>query len=369
MIRHGGITIFEGLEAVQKRPAMYFGDTGARGLHHLVYEVVDNSIDEAQAGHCTKISVVIHRDNSITVSDNGRGIPVEAHPKFKEKSVLETVLTVLHAGPVFENSSHKVSRGLHRVGVSCVNALSTWLNAEVKRDGHVWAMRSERGTPTVSLKKTGTATSTGTTITFLPDPEIFEVSAFCAATLRTRLRELAFLCGVLHITFEDSRGDDEPESFEFPGGVSDYVAWLNRDHDVLHPLPMQASTARDGIHVELALQFSASDAGTVMTFVNGGSTPEGGTHLDGLIAALKRWITAYTEKKEAPYAPRRVEAVFEGLTAVISVHLHSPEYAGATKNRIMNAALFPLVEQMAYGVLEALGKADPTAVDKLLLSH
>ncbi|MBI3117720.1 MAG: DNA gyrase subunit B, partial [Candidatus Hydrogenedentes bacterium] len=275
------IQVLEGLQAVRKRPAMYIGDTSTRGLHHLVYEAVDNSIDEALAGYCTEVSVKIHIDNSVSIIDNGRGFPVANHPKYRNKSALEVCMTVLHAGGKFDKNSYKVSGGLHGVGISCVNALSKWLEAEVKRDGFTWFMSFERGDPKGPLEKRGKARGTGTRVTFLPDAEIFSDTVFNAETLLNRLRELAFLNKGLKIIFEDERADAEATVMQYKGGILEYVEWLNRNKEPLHRKPIYFESVRDDVEVEVALQYSTAYTETVSSFANNINTHEGGTHLSG----------------------------------------------------------------------------------------
>ena len=292
------IQILEGLQAVRKRPAMYIGDTSARGLHHLVYEVVDNSIDETLAGHCNAIKVVVHIDNSVSVIDNGRGIPVEIHPKYKraKKTSLEVVMTMLHAGGKFDNESYKVSGGLHGVGVSCVNALSKWLEVEVKRDGYIHFMSFERGVPKGPIEKRGRSKATGTRVTFLPDAEIFEETTYNADTLLTRLRELAFLNKGVKIEFEDERTDDEAVILQYKGGIIEYVTYINRNKEVLHRKPIYLEAEKDGVEVDVSLQYTTSYNETISSFANNINTHEGGTHLSGFRAALTKSLNDYARK-------------------------------------------------------------------------
>ncbi|HEO70533.1 MAG TPA: hypothetical protein ENN80_04670, partial [Candidatus Hydrogenedentes bacterium] len=293
------IQVLEGLAAVRKRPAMYIGDTGSRGLHHLVYEVVDNSVDEALAGYCTKISVTVHIDNSVTVKDDGRGIPVDRHPKFKRKSALEVVMTMLHAGGKFDNTSYKVAGGLHGVGVSCVNALSEWLEAEVRRDGHVYFMSFKRGTPDGKLETRGRTAQTGTRITFHPDPDVFEVTTFSNEILITRLRELAFLNKGLKILFEDERTDDEPVTMQYKGGIIEYCKYLNRNKETLHRAPIYLEAEKDNVQCEVAIQYNDSYNEVVLSFANNINTHEGGTHLSGFRAALTKGLNDYSRKSSS----------------------------------------------------------------------
>ncbi|MBX3176533.1 MAG: DNA topoisomerase (ATP-hydrolyzing) subunit B [Candidatus Hydrogenedentes bacterium] len=363
------IQVLEGLEAVRKRPGMYIGDTNTRGLHHLVYEVVDNSIDEALAGYCSQINVAIHIDNSITVIDNGRGIPVDSHKKFKNKSALEVVLTVLHAGGKFDKDSYKVSGGLHGVGVSCVNALSAWLEAEVKRDGHVWFMAFERGKPKGPLEKRGNAKTTGTKVTFMPDSEIFEVSEYNAEILRNRLRELAFLNKGIKIVFEDERTTDEPEIMQYKGGIIEYVNYLNRNKEPLHRKPIYLEAARDDVEVEVALQYTTVYTETLSTFANNINTHEGGTHLSGFRAALTKSLNDYGKKnnllKKANAAVSGEDAR-EGLTAIISVRVKEPQFEGQTKTKLGNSEIQGIVSSLVYEGLQTYFEENPTTANRII---
>jgi DNA gyrase subunit B len=365
----GSIQVLEGLEAVRKRPGMYIGDTAARGLHHLVYEVVDNSIDEALAGHCNKISVNIHIDNSITVTDNGRGIPVGKHKKFKNKTALEVVLTVLHAGGKFDNDSYKVSGGLHGVGVSCVNALSAWLEVEVKREGHVWGMSFERGKPKNKLEKKGSVKSTGTKITFMPDSEIFEVSEFSADTLLTRLREMAFLNRGITIIFEDERTDDEAETMHYKGGIVEYVSYLNRNKDALHRKPIYLEASKDEVEVEVAMQYTGAYTETIATFANNINTHEGGTHLSGFRSALTKSLNDYAKKNnllKKANASLSGDDAREGLTSIISVRLHDPQFEGQTKTKLGNSEIQGVVNSLVYEGLQTYFEENPTTANRIV---
>jgi len=363
------IQVLEGLEAVRKRPGMYIGDTSTRGLHHLVYEVVDNSVDEALAGHCTQITVTIHIDNSITVTDNGRGIPVDSHKKFKNKSALEVVLTVLHAGGKFDKDSYKVSGGLHGVGVSCVNALSAWLEAEVKRDGNVWFMAFERGKPKGKLEKRGTVKSTGTKITFMPDSEIFEVSEYNAETLRNRLRELAFLNKGIKIIFEDERTTDEPEVLQYKGGIIEYVNYINRNKEPLHRKPIYLEAARDDLEVEVAMQYTTVYTETLSTFANNINTHEGGTHLSGFRAALTKSLNDYAKKNnllKKANATLSGDDAREGLTAIISVRVKEPQFEGQTKTKLGNSEVQGIVSSLVYEGLQTHFEENPTTANRIV---
>ncbi len=342
------ITVLEGLEAVRKRPGMYIGSTGPRGLHHLVYEVVDNSVDEAIAGHCDNVRVVLHPDHSCTVEDDGRGIPVEAMEKEKRPAA-EVVLTVLHAGGKFgEGGGYKVSGGLHGVGVSVVNALSERLHLEISRDGHVWTQDYERGTPQTDLTEGAATQATGTTITFLPDLEIFEEIEFDFQTLAERLRETAFLTRGLRIELIDERGQTNSVVFQYEGGIEDFVRHLNENKDELHRKVIFFEGEEDEGQVEVAMQWNSSYQESIFSFANNINTHEGGTHLSGFRAALTRTLNAYArgkgllKEKDDNLAG---EDVREGLTAVISVKLHDPQFEGQTKTKLGNPPIKGLVEE------------------------
>jgi DNA gyrase subunit B len=365
----GSIQILEGLEAVRKRPAMYIGDTGTRGLHHLVYEVVDNSIDEALAGHCNDIKVTVHIDNSVTVQDNGRGIPVATHPKFKGKTALEVVLTVLHAGGKFDKDSYKVSGGLHGVGVSCVNALSKWLEVEVKREGAVWGMSFERGKPTTKLEKKGSAKNTGTKVTFLPDAEIFEDTKYNADTLMNRLRELAFLNKGIKITFEDERTDAEAEVMQYKGGIIEYVNYLNRLKEALHRKPVYLEAARDDVEVEVSLQYTTAYSTTEASFANNINTFEGGTHLSGFRAGLTKSINDYAKKNNLLKKAETTisgDDVREGLTAIVSVRVREPQFEGQTKMKLGNSEVQGIVNSLVYEGLQTYFEENPTTANRIV---
>ena len=362
------IRILEGLEAVRKRPAMYIGSTGPGGLHHLVYEVVDNSVDEAMAGHCDKVVVTINEDGSVRVSDNGRGIPVDRHPTEKI-SAAEVVLTKLHAGGKFENSAYKVSGGLHGVGVSCVNALSSWLVAEIRRDGYVHSMEFDRGVPKARLNRGQKAKTTGTTITFMPDAEIFETTEFSFDILAARLRELAYLNSGLKIILEDKREDERQEYF-YKGGIVSFVEHLNRAKTPLHRKPIHIKGERGGSVIEVSIQYNDAYNETLLTFANNINTTDGGTHLVGFRSALTRTINRYASTnnllKNNP-APSG-EDVREGLAAVVSVKLPDPQFEGQTKAKLGNSEMKGLVEQILNeGLLNFFEENPPVArriVDK-----
>ncbi len=365
------IQVLEGLQAVRKRPAMYIGDTSFRGLHHLVYEVVDNSIDEALAGHCDQIKVTIHIDNSVTVEDNGRGIPVDKmrDPKYRNKSALEVVMTVLHSGGKFDNSSYKVSGGLHGVGVSCVNALSKWLEVEVRRDGLVWFMTFERGVPKGAIEQKGRARSAGTKITFLPDSDIFEETVYNSETLILRLRELAFLNKGVKIVFEDERNDDEAIVMQHKGGIAEYVQWLNRNKEALHRKVIYMEAERDKIEVEVALQYTAAYTETVFSFANNINTHEGGTHLSGFRAALTKSLNDYAKKsgiaKKESFSISGDDSR-EGLTAIVSVRVSQPQFEGQTKMKLGNSEVQGIVNSLVYEGLQNFFEENPPIAKRII---
>jgi len=365
------IQVLKGLEGVRKRPSMYVGSTGARGLHHLVYEVVDNSIDEAMAGYCTHIDVTLHADGSVTVADNGRGIPVDLHATEK-RPALEVVMTTLHSGGKFDTESYKVSGGLHGVGVSVVNALSEWLVAIVHRGGKIYRQRYSRGTVDSPLEVVGQTDKTGTVISFSPDPEIFKERDFDFDVLHHRLRELAFLNKGLEIIFEDERTGKKVEMC-YQGGISSFVNFLNENKNVLHPRPITIEKERDGVIVEVAMQYNDSYSENISTFVNNINTLEGGTHLAGFKAALTRTINNYALKegllkKGAPALSG--EDVREGLTAVLSIKMPSPQFEGQTKTRLGNSEIKGLVESVVSDALAEFLEEHPKearrAVEKCL---
>ncbi|MFZ1204867.1 MAG: ATP-binding protein, partial [Candidatus Acidiferrales bacterium] len=349
------IKVLGGLEAVRKRPAMYIGSTGELGLHHLVWEVVDNSVDEAMAGYCDEINVVVHDDNSVTVIDNGRGIPVDMHATEK-KPAAEVVLTVLHAGGKFDSDTYKVSGGLHGVGVSVVNALSDWLDLEIWRDGEVWEQSYEKGDPTSKLKASGKTKKTGTKITFHADPSIFSTTTYSFDTLSQRLRELAFLNKGLKITLDDERSSKKTE-FRFTGGIAEFVKHLNRGKGVLHDSPIYIEGKRDQVEVEIALQYNDSYAENIFAFANTINTVDGGTHLSGFRSALTRTINYYANsfgmlKEQKDEVTINGDDVREGLVAVVSVKLPQPQFEGQTKGKL-NSDIKGLVESL---VNEKLGE-------------
>ncbi len=346
------IKVLEGLEAVRKRPGMYIGDTGVYGLHHLVFEVVDNSVDEALAGYCTEIEVIIHPDNSVTVADNGRGIPVDIHPEYG-KPAAEIVLTVLHAGGKFEKKAYKYSGGLHGVGVSVVNALSEWLKLEIHRDGKVYKQVYERGKPVTQFACVGETTKRGTIVTFKPDPEIFEVTEFSWDILANRLRELAFLNKGLKITLIDERTEPpRKEVFYYEGGIVEFVKKINEKKDPLFPEPIYITGEKDDILVEVALQYNSTYTEQIFSFVNNINTREGGTHVAGFRMALTRAITKFIEENNLLPKNAKIsitgDDVREGLVAVISVKVPNPQFEGQTKAKLGNSEVRPVVASIVY---------------------
>ncbi|QIB27855.1 DNA topoisomerase (ATP-hydrolyzing) subunit B [Caloranaerobacter azorensis] len=365
------IQVLEGLEPVRKRPGMYIGSTGLRGLHHLVYEIVDNSIDEALAGVCDTINVIINEDNSITVVDNGSGIPVEIHPK-TGKSTVETVLTVLHAGGKFDNSAYKVSGGLHGVGVSVVNALSEWLEVIVHRNNKIYKQRFERGKPVTELEVVGETEGTGTTITFKPDHLIFEDVNFRYDTLEHRLRELAFLNKGVAITIEDKR-QNKKKKFHYEGGIKAFVEYLNRNRTPIHDKVIYFEREKDNCIVELAIQYTTDYSENIFSFANNINTHEGGTHLSGFKIALTRVINDYARKNNLlkdKDSNLTGEDIREGLTAVLSVKLPDPQFEGQTKTKLGNSEMRGIVESLVseniISFLEENPKEARLIVDKAI---
>src|SRR3989449_829797 len=360
------IKVLEGLEAVRKRPAMYIGDTGAYGLHHLVYEAVDNSVDEALAGYCDSIKVILHSDGSCSVGDNGRGIPVDIH-KESDKSAAEVVLTVLHAGGKFEHSAYKVSGGLHGVGISVVNALSEWLEVEIRRDGKEWTQRYEHGIPTGALAATGASKKTGTIIRFKPDAKIFEETTFSFDTLSNRLRELAFLNRGLKIVIEDER-DGRSHTFLYKGGIIEFIKHLNQNKTPLHPKVLFFEGKKGDIEVEVALQYNDGYQESVFSFANNINTREGGTHLTGFRAALTSTLSTYAQANgflKNFKGSVSGDDVREGLTAVVSVRLPEPQFEGQTKAKLGNSDIKGLVQQIVNDKLAEAFEEDPTTARKI----
>lgn len=362
------IQVLEGLEAVRKRPGMYIGSTSVRGLHHLVWEVVDNSIDEALAGYANKISVTVHPDNSVTVEDNGRGIPVGMNEKL-QKSTLEVVMTVLHAGGKFGGGGYKVSGGLHGVGVSVVNALSTKVIVEVKRDGHIYQQEYHRGTPQYDVRVIGDTTETGTKTTFYPDPEIFtETTVFDYNTLLTRIRELAFLNKGINISLTDER-TGQSESFHYEGGIMEYVRFLNQNREVLHEDPIYVEGQRDMIQVEISLQYNDGYTENIFSFANNIHTHEGGTHESGFKSALTRIINDYARKSgmiKENDSNLTGDDVREGLTAIISVKIPEPQFEGQTKTKLGNSEVRGIVESLFAEKLQEFMDENPSVSRRIL---
>ncbi|MCE1155324.1 MAG: DNA topoisomerase (ATP-hydrolyzing) subunit B [Bacteroidales bacterium] len=373
------IQVLEGLEAVRKRPAMYIGDIGLKGLHHLVYEVVDNSIDEALAGHCDTIHVTINEDNSITVVDNGRGIPVDIHEK-EGKSALEVVMTVLHAGGKFDKGSYKVSGGLHGVGVSCVNALSTLLHVEVARDGKLYMQEYERGVPKFDVKEIGTSSSTGTSVTFKPDDTIFVETVYRTEILTNRLRELAFLNAGITLTLTDKRAKDEngnpkSETFFSNEGLKEFVEYIDEAREKLIDNVIHITTEKNGTPVEIAMTYNTSYNENIHSYVNNINTIEGGTHLAGFRRGLTRTLKKYAEDSkmlEKVKVEISGDDFREGLTAVISIKVAEPQFEGQTKTKLGNNEVMGSVDM---AVSEALGnyleenpKAAKIIVEKVILA-
>ncbi len=363
------IQVLEGLEAVRMRPAMYIGDTFSRGLHHLVYEVVDNSIDEALAGFCTEIEVIINQNESLTVIDNGRGIPVDIHPKEKKPAV-EVALTTLHAGGKFDKNSYKVSGGLHGVGVSCVNALSDWLEVEVKRDGKIHHQRYERGKTVSKLTVIGKTKTTGTKVTFKPDRSIFkETHVFSYDILAKRLRELAFLNKGLVIKLNDVRGEKPKETiFQFKGGIVSFVEHLSHNKEVLHKKVCYFEKEKDGVTIEVALQYNDTYTENVFSYANNINTVDGGTHLSGFRSALTRAINQYLKNKKSAKDNVTISGddTREGLTAVISVKLPFPQFEGQTKSKLGNSEIDGLVASVTFEALGAFFEENPPVANKII---
>ncbi len=365
------IKVLGGIEAVRKRPAMYIGDTGVRGLHHMVYEVVDNSIDEAMGGFCDKIDIIVHADSSVTVVDNGRGIPVDMHKTVK-KPAIEVVLTTLHAGGKFDSKVYRVSGGLHGVGVSAVNALSEWMEVEVRREGKVHHISFDRGMTDSPLKVVGKTKGNGTTVTFRPDEEIFGKFEYSYDVLAKRLRELAFLTQDVRITLTDER-TDKTEEFKYKGGIATFVQFLNQNKNVLHKKVLYLAKGKENVEIEVALQYNDGYAENIYSYANNINTIEGGTHLSGFKSALTRTVNAYARaqkmiKEDDP--PMSGEDIREGLTAVISVRVREPQFEGQTKTKLGNSEISGIVESEVNDGLGAFLEENPpiarTIVSKCL---
>src|SRR5258705_9458110 len=361
------IRVLGGIEAVRLRPAMYIGSTGELSLHHLVGEVVDSSVDEAMAGHADEINVTVHADDSVTVVDNGRGIPVDMHATEKRPAA-EVVLTVLHAGGKFDSETYKVSGGLHGVGVSVVNALSDWLELEIWRDGEVWEQSYECGTPKGKIKVTGKTRKTGTKITFHPDPSIFENHKYSYDILAQRLRELAFLNKGLKITLTDERSDKSAE-FRFTGGIAEFVKHLNKGKQVLHDSPVYMEGKKDTVEIEIALQYNDSYTENVFAFANTINTVDGGTHLSGFRSALTRTINNFASstgmlKEQKDEVTITGDDVREGLVAVVSVKLPQPQFEGQTKGKLMNVEKARYDKMLGHEEIRAIITALGTGIGK-----
>ncbi|MCB0705422.1 MAG: DNA topoisomerase (ATP-hydrolyzing) subunit B [Saprospiraceae bacterium] len=374
----GNITALEGLEAVRKRPGMYIGSTDSKGLHHLVWEVIDNSIDEHLAGYCSHIDLIIHKDNSITVRDNGRGIPTGMHEKL-QKSALEVVMTVLHAGGKFDKDTYKVSGGLHGVGVSCVNALSIHLRAEIRREGRLFEQEYSKGIPSYDVRDIGTSDDTGTQITFTPDPEIFESTEYKFETLSTRMREQAYLNSGLHLSLTDERqiekGEPRIERFFSEGGLAEFVQYLDQGKSKLIEKPIHVTGKEDNVEVEVAMQYNTSFQETIYSYVNNINTREGGTHVNGFRRAINRLFKTYGDDaglfKKLKFAIAG-EDFREGLTAVVSVKVPEPQFKGQTKGELGNSEVTGIVSRVVSDILKHWLEENPTEakriIDKVILA-
>ncbi|MFH1368993.1 MAG: DNA topoisomerase (ATP-hydrolyzing) subunit B [Elusimicrobiota bacterium] len=362
------IQVLEGMEAVRRRPAMYIGSTSTQGLHHLVYEAVDNSIDEVLGGHCKNIDVIIHNDNSLTVLDDGRGIPVEPHPKYKNMSALEVVMTKLHAGGKFDHNAYKVSGGLHGVGISCVNALSEWLTVEVYREGKIYTQTYERGKTVAQIKVAGKTDDRGTKVTFKPDKQVFSDIKFSFDVLSNRLRELAFLNAGTRITVVDEREDKE-HTFNYEGGLLSFVKYLNANKSVLHSEPIYFSKEKEDVVVEMALQYNDGYNEQVFSFVNNINTIEGGTHMSGFRSALTRAINDYIKKNEISKIKDLAltgDDVREGLTAVLSLKVPNPQFEGQTKTKLGNSEIEGITKSIVGDSLGAFLEENPGISGKII---
>ena len=366
------ITVLKGLDAVKKRPAMYIGDIGKRGLHHLINEVVDNSVDEALAGYCTKIHISINQDDSISVEDNGRGIPVDIH-KEEKKPALEVVMTVLHAGGKFEKGSYKISGGLHGVGVSVVNALSESLTADIYREGQVHRQEYCRGIPTTKVNVVGTTKKTGTKITFKPDREIFQATEIEYELIAGRLRELAYLNKNLEISFKDEReGQEKHDTFKFQGGLSDFVKFLDESNQPIHNKIITISREDGEVPLEAALRYANAYNENILTFVNNINTVEGGTHLSGFRSALTRAMNNYAQKNNLIRNKKNEELSLsgedfrEGLTAILSIKVPEPQFEGQTKTKLGNGEVKGLVDGVVYDGLQAFMEQNPSIARRII---
>ncbi len=364
----GSIKVLEGLSAVRKRPAMYIGSTSSAGLHHLVYEIVDNSIDEALAGHCDSVDVTINTDGSVTVVDNGRGIPTDIMPH-EGKSAAEVVLTVLHAGGKFDNDAYKVSGGLHGVGVSVVNALSKWLELEIRREGKVWRQSYRRGDPVAPLEATGETKKRGTKITFMPDEEIFETTEVSFDVLSQRLREMAFLNAGVRIKITDERVENKSHEFHYEGGISSFVEYLNRNKIALHPKPIYFKGEKGGVETEVSMQYNDSYDEKIFSFANNINTHEGGTHLAGFKAGLTRTMNSYVGANEMLKKEKIAisgDDLREGMTCVISVKIPQPQFEGQTKTKLGNSEVKGYVESLINEKLAQYLEENPQVAKRIL---
>jgi DNA gyrase subunit B len=361
------IQVLEGLKAVKQNPAMYIGSTDERGLHHLVYEVVDNSIDEALAGFATKISVSLNKDGSVTVIDDGRGIPTAIHKKYN-KSGVELVMTTLHAGGKFDSQAYKVSGGLHGVGVSVVNALSSWLEAKVRRNGKEYYQKYDHGAAVSPLEETGNAENSGTTITFLPDPEVFETVDIKFETITTRLKEQAFLNAGLEIEILDERSG-QSNTFKYDGGISEFVQHINRNKTALHPNPIFLKAEKEDVEVEIAIQYTDGYTENIFTFANNINTHEGGTHLSGFKGALTRVLNDYGRKNnlfEGIDFSLSGEDCREGITTVISCKVRNPQFEGQTKTKLGNSEVRGIVESLTNEKLSEFFEENPVVARTII---
>jgi DNA gyrase subunit B len=364
-----GIQVLKGLDAVRKRPAMYIGSTDLHGLHHMIYEVVDNSIDEAMGGHCDRIDISIMKDGSVTVIDNGRGIPVDLHPTQKKPAV-EVVMTTLHAGGKFDHKSYRVSGGLHGVGVSVVNALSEWLEVEIWRDGKAYTQKYKRGLPTAPLKsgKQSGKKKAGTKVSFQPDGKVFSTLEYSFDTLSQRFRELAFLNKGITINFSDERSDKKHE-FQYSGGIVSFVKWLNENRNTLHKPPIYFEEKRDDYEIEIALQYNDSYSEKIFCFANNINTVDGGTHLVGFKAALTRTLNNYAQKNNL-FKKSKItlsgDDVREGITAVVSVKLPEPQFEGQTKGKLGNSEVKGIVESMVGQNLSDFLEEHPPVAKRII---